>query len=302
MNGTDWEDSFALTQNGTIINHHHNPPFVPQVQWDFSTTHKAGYFHAPANASRDFFMAALQNSPLLVNLTTNHTNSNGTINYDELSLLLGNVTVSYVVHRLPLFQSYWFAATAIYPNAYILLQDGFDFRFHTFDPDIVYQQPWRPWMIVALVVLSVLGLVLLSCTIFCIYHIANRKRFAALHDSGDYMPGMGEEMKLLVEAGLVDPELLNSNREVGRRDRRNDRHSQQRHHRRHSNNSDLDTNSTRERININVNHGNMNGGSRNGNDNEGLDTNSIQERNNHERNNMDDSRKSTSRTRRRQGV
>eukprot|EP00466_Bigelowiella_natans_P008554 jgi/Bigna1/136717/aug1.35_g11425 len=74
-------------------------------------------------------------------------------------------------------------------------------------------------MVASIAVLSVLALVIVSCLMFFLYHFFNRKKFAKLNDADEFVNGsLKDEMKLLIEAGLIDPmQLQNGDNPATRR-------------------------------------------------------------------------------------
>jgi len=240
MNGSDWEENFALINGTTLLNY---LSVRPTLTWGFNDYMKEGVFDVFTNISSAFAEA---NTPPPGNTTHNNasalsvlnmtsssssaldaidatnnlpSNNSCTMNCSAGTQPVHKVPIQFALYRLPLFRSYWFTASAIYPRAYILVQDGAQFRFESFDPDIIYQQPWRPWMVASIAVLSVLALVIVSCLMFFLYHFFNRKKFAKLNDADEFVNGsLKDEMKLLIEAGLIDPmQLQNGDNPATRR-------------------------------------------------------------------------------------
>lgn len=125
-------------------------------------------------------------------------------------LQCGNQTVPYAAVEAPLVDAYWFAAIAIYPRANILTgtsQGGF--KFVSYDPEIIYSYPWRPWMIASLVAASLIVAILLSCSGFCAFHAFHKKAYALSSRKATAVTGdtvIREELKLLVQEGLLTPE------------------------------------------------------------------------------------------------
>jgi len=192
MNGTLWKKSFHLLNHSRIVNLLDSTLHEPLFGVDFSSYYAEGVFQVPANISIAATLASRANPA--------STNSS----YGNCSLS-SRVTVRFQAFQLPLFSSYWFTATAVFPKANILVENN-GFRFESYDPEIIYQQPWRPWMIASLVVLSTLALVIISCFAFYIYHLVNRKRFKRLNEAAEMLTGsMHDEMRLLVQAGIIDP-------------------------------------------------------------------------------------------------
>jgi len=211
----EFYNSFTVSEKSSIFS---TLNFSTVPPWEFNVDHIHGEFQAPRNLTL-VNSTAKNYTGETMNVHPQADASNGSaLLYDAgkdsgNGTCLATVTVRFAVNRVPLSQAYWFTATSIFPTANVLIHRDGKYFFESYDPLIIYQRPWRPWMVASIVLLFVLASILLSCLSFSLYHCYNHKRFGKMNYADElylmqHSGAVEEEVKLLVEAGLLSPQQV----------------------------------------------------------------------------------------------
>jgi len=167
----------------------------------FTNGHRTGNFEIHPMNGMSF--ACAMDPPLQWNITKNFVEEVRRIVDSDSHCGSGFSRIE--IHRLPLYESYWFSATAIYPTSIVLSESKGSFFFETYNPEIIYQQPWRPWMIVVIATFACLTLILLSCLGHFLTDMICNQRTMKVFPLNRYSM---DEVRLLVEAGLITSEQI----------------------------------------------------------------------------------------------